>query len=99
MADTFIRSMKSLGPLHDLLLRACPPDQDGIVSIPILAERLELSAFTIYKWIRNVKVPPGQAVKVVQLNNGFWDEARRKGQDVPEGVIVKLEDFHPYVYA
>lgn len=83
MSDPFIRSMKSLGPLHDLLLEACPPDEDGVKSIPILAVALGMSPYGVYKWIRNTKVPPDKAVKIVDVGQGR----------------VKLEDFHPYVYA
>lgn len=47
---------KNLGPLHDLLLEACPP-VDGRKSIVILAEKLGISHQYIYRWIENGRVP------------------------------------------
>lgn len=76
------RKYKDLGPLHDLLLLACPPDDQGDRSIPILARHLEMSSWGVFKWIKNNKLPPRQAVKVVELSQGR----------------VKLEDFTPYIF-
>ena len=78
-----IRSMRNLGPLHDLLLKACPPDENGVKSIPILAEAISMTSFGVYKWIKNVKIPADKAVRVVEISGGR----------------VVLEEFHPYVYA
>lgn len=73
---------QDLGPLHDLLLKACPPDKNGIKSISVLAERLEISAWSIHKWVQKGKIPPGRAVEVV---------------DIAEGRVT-LADFSPFVY-
>lgn len=77
------RTMKNLGPLHELLLKACPPDKQGSVSIAVLATHVKVSKFAIYKWIANAKISPEKAVLVCQLSEGR----------------VTIEDFHPYVYA
>lgn len=76
--------LTNLGPLHDLMLRACPPDNETSVrSIPTLAKAMEYSSQALYKMIRKNKVSPEAARKIVQVSNG----------------AVSLEDFHPYVYA
>lgn len=97
--SSFTRSLKSLGPLHDLLLHACPPNKDGIKSIPILADdHLSMTPFGVYKWIRNAKVPPEKAQLVVQINNEYWEKEGEEGREVPDDAVVSLDDFHPYVY-
>lgn len=70
------------GPLHDLLLKACPPNEDGEKSITILAEKLEISAWSIHKWVQKGKIPPLRAVEVVDISEGR----------------VTLADFSPFVY-
>lgn len=74
--------MTNLGPLHDLMLRACPPNEAGTRSIPTLAEAVDLSAAALYKMIRKNKVTPSAALKIVEASKG----------------AVKIDDFHPYVY-
>lgn len=97
--SNFTRSLKNLGPLHDLLLKACPPDEDGVKSIPILAEtHLSMTPYGVYKWIRNAKIPPEKAAAVVQINNEHWEAEKKAGRKVPAEEMVSLEDFHPYVY-
>lgn len=71
------------GPLHDLLLRACPANDDGEKSITILAGRLGLSKWAVHQWVQKGKIPPGRAVEVVDLSDGR----------------VTLADFSPFVYA
>lgn len=80
--ENHVRRLERLGPLHDLLLKACPPNAQGIKSIPILADAMELTPYTIYKWIANGKVPPGQAVRITEIS---------------QGQVVR-NDFDPYVY-
>ena len=72
------------GPLHDLLLKACPADERGEKSITILANSFNppLSAWSIHKWIQKGKIPPGRAAEVVDLAEGR----------------VTLADFSPFVY-
>lgn len=81
MSDTI--RMTNLGPLHDLMLRACPPnDKSGMKSIPTLAEAIGYTPQGLYKMIRQNKVSPAAAAKIVEVSNGE----------------VSLDDFHPYVY-
>ena len=70
------------GPLHDLLLKACPPNEAGEKSITILADALDISAWSIHKWVQKGKIPPGRAVEVVDISEGR----------------VTLADFSPFVY-
>lgn len=77
------RHYKDLGPLGELLIKACPPDpHTGVKSIPVLAKALGLAPWSLYKWIQNIKIPPDRAVEVVNLSGGR----------------VSIEDFHPYVF-
>lgn len=74
--------MTNLGPLHDLLLKACPQNENGIKSIPVLAEAIEYTPQALYKMIRKSKIAPAAAAKIAEASAG----------------AVTLEDFHPYVY-
>lgn len=76
------RQYKDLGPLGALLIHACPPNDKGVQSIPILARHLKLAPWSLYKWISNVKIPPDRVVEIVKISDGR----------------VSIEDFHPYVY-
>lgn len=76
------RKLRNLGPLHDLLLRACPPNEQGIQSIPLLADAVGCTPATIYRWISIDKLPADRAVSVVEVSGG----------------AVALEDLHPYVF-
>ncbi len=78
-----ISRYKELGPLHDLLLKACPPDTEGKKSIVILAERLGVSHQYVYRWIEMNRVPAKYVSKIVKLSKG----------------LVKYEQFHSYVFA
>lgn len=78
-----IRRHRHLGPLHDLLLDACPPDKEGNKSIVILAKRLEISAQYIYAWIKTNRVPPKFVKPIVKLSRGR----------------VTYEQFHRYCFA
>lgn len=73
-----------LGPMHDLLIRACPPNpKTGVKSIPQLAERLGLTRYAIYKWIEAGKIPPHHVLRIVALSNGR---------------LAKREEFDEFVY-
>lgn len=74
--------IKNLGPLHDLLLRACPPNDEGMKSIAILAAATGYTPMALYKAIKASKMTPEMAIRIV----GIADEG------------VSLDDFHPYVY-
>lgn len=59
-----------LGPLHDLLLRACPADKRGKRSIMILAEKLGVSYQNVYKWIEAGRIPPKRVMDIVTVAKG-----------------------------
>jgi len=74
---------QDLGPLHDLLLKACPPDPvTGIKSIAGLAIRLGISTWAVHKWVQKGKIPPKRAAEVVDISDGR----------------VSLHEFSPFVY-
>lgn len=74
---------KNLGPLHDLLLEACPPDPDtGTKSIPTLARALGISNWAVYSWIQTSRIPPRRAMQVVDLSRGQ----------------VTIQRFHPFIF-
>lgn len=82
ITDKKVRKYKELGPLHDLLLKACPPDATGDRSIPILAKHLNMSSWGVFKWIKHDRLPPRQAMKIVELSEGK----------------VTIEQFGPYIF-
>lgn len=59
-----------LGPLHDLLLRACPADRRGRRSIMILADKLGVSYQNVYKWIESGRIPPKRVMDIVTVSKG-----------------------------
>ena len=72
------------GPLHDLLLKACPPDETGKRSISVLAASFNppITPWAVHKWVLKGKIPPGRVVQIVDMS--------------PE--TVTLADFSPFVY-
>jgi hypothetical protein len=80
--DPTIRRLSDKGPLHDLLLKACPPDAEGVKSIPVLARAMKLSPWAIYRWIENARITPDRANEVVKLSKGG----------------VTLEEFYPHIF-
>lgn len=53
-----VNRKKRLGALHTVLLRACPPDEQGRKSIPTLADRLGTTYQNIYsRWIKQNRIP------------------------------------------
>lgn len=77
-----ISRYKDLGPLQALLLTACPADERGKRSIPLLARSLAVSPQYVYRWIEDNTVPQKFVSRIVSLANGR----------------VKLEDFHPFLF-
>lgn len=61
---------QELGGLQDLLLKACPPDDKGRVSIPHLAGKLNLSSTSVYNWIAANRVPSRRVKSLVKLSKG-----------------------------
>ncbi len=64
------RVTKDLGGLHGLLLRACPPDRFGMVSIPLLAKSLNLTHQYVYKWISEKRLPAKHVKKLLRNAEG-----------------------------
>lgn len=60
---------KNGGPLHDLLLRACPPIEET-KSIANLAAQIGVSAAGVHKWIRKGVIPPKRAKEIVEISAG-----------------------------
>lgn len=88
-----IRRINEGDPLHDLLIRACPPykklengelvkSRSGVKSTTILAYSLDMSPQGVHKWIKTRKVPGDKAKRMVENN--------------PRE--VSLADFAPFVY-
>lgn len=73
---------KELGPLHDLLLEACPPDAKGTRSIVVLAKLLGVTPQYIYVWIERNHVPAKFVRPLVEMSRGR----------------VRLEQFHEYAF-
>lgn len=63
-AEPGTRRYKELGPLHDLLLKACPGPAK---SIPKLAEALGVTHQYVYRWIETKRVPPKYVTKMVDF--------------------------------
>lgn len=82
---TIIRRARNLGDLQNLLLDCCPADKEGNVSIPLLAGHLKVTPWSLYKWIREGKVPPGRVKELVTFST-------------KAGKTKKIEDFHPFVF-
>ena len=77
------KRIKNLGPLHDLLLEACPPHPEtGEKSIARMSQLIEMTPQGIYKWIDRGHVPPRKVTKIVELSEGR----------------VTRDDFSAYVF-
>lgn len=84
MSETNKSRLANLGPLHDLLIEACPTGEGKeMKSIANLARAIDYTPQALYKAISRNRISPTLAAKIV--------EAADKG-------TVSLEDFHPYVY-
>ena len=73
---------RDLGPLHDLLLLASPPNKRGRRSVPALAKALGISHQYIYKWVETGVVPQRFVPRLVAVSEGRVDAA----------------DFMPYLF-
>lgn len=74
---------KDLGPLHDLLLEACPPNEKGTRSIVVLAGVLGVSHQYVYSWIDENHVPAKFVRPLVEMSDGR----------------VTFDQFHEYAFA
>jgi len=77
-----ISRYKDLGPLHDLLLSACPPGENGTRSIVVLAGYIQVSHQYVYRWIKDNRVPARFVRRLVELSGGK----------------LELADFNKYVF-
>lgn len=77
----YILRREDNGPLHDLLLDACPPDAKGRKSISVLAGLLGIEPWSIHKWIKKKKIPAGRANQIVSISEGR----------------TKIEDLLPFI--
>lgn len=70
MAHT-ANSRIDLGPLHKLLLKACPADKNGPGSIKsTLAPALGVTHQYIYRWIEDGRVPAKFFTKIIETSEG-----------------------------
>lgn len=83
MKDGEISRYKDLGPLQDLLLSACPPDEKGTRSIVVLANKLGVSHQYVYLWIERNRVPAKFVRPLVQMAEGR----------------VSFDQFHDFAFA
>lgn len=83
MSKGEISRYKNLGPLHDLLLEACPPGENGTRSIVVLARELGVSHQYIYLWIERGRVPAKYVRPLVELSGGS----------------LSLDQFHEFAFA
>ena len=68
--EPVIRRLTEGGPVQAILLKACPPNTEGIKSITVLAEAMGMSPQAIYRWIENERIPQGKVKALVELSKG-----------------------------
>lgn len=78
--------------LHRLLLKAVPANEHGNKTINHLATLIPCRRSNVNKWIRLGRIPPGKAMRVVEIGKIGED-----GETLEVGRVT-LEDFHPFVY-
>ena len=96
MAQPVTRKLDDLGPMHALLLKACPAclkdentgkyirvDNDGFKSTAILADLIGMSTWGIHLWIKRGRIPAKRAKQIADLN--------------PQE--VSIDEFSPYIYS
>jgi hypothetical protein len=59
--------LKYGGDLYHLLIRCCPPDQDGHKSITRLAGKLSMTDSGVRKWLKDDRMSGARALQVVEL--------------------------------
>lgn len=78
-----IHKTRDKGALHDLLLKACPPDSRNVKSIEVLARHLGITPWAIQKWCNKNRLSGLRARQIVDLSKG----------------TVALREFDAFVYA
>ena len=86
-----IRKTVDLGALQTLLLLSCPPDDNGVQSVPILAAKLGLVDQGLYAWIRRNRIPYRRAAELVELNKERL--VLIDGEEQP----LTIDHFTPYL--
>lgn len=81
----YTKNVKDPAGLKALLIRICPPDKKGRKSIPVLAKKLKMSDYGVYKWINAGRIPPSQAPKLVKVAKSI-------------GEPLTLQDLHKFVF-
>lgn len=66
----YTKEMKDPAGMKDVLLSICPKDDKGNRSLKMLAKKLGLHYYTIYKWVNNGRIPPSQAQRLVDFSKG-----------------------------
>ena len=89
-----INRHKNLGPLHDLLLKACVPEKKTRKkSITVLAKDIGFTNWGCYLWIKKGRLPAARAKQVVDLHAKYANRV-----DLPQEERVSLHDFDDYVF-
>lgn len=78
------RIKEDLGPLQDLMLKCCPPDDDNVVSIAILSGHLNITTQGLFAIIRRERITYTRAKQIIDL----------QGED---GGEVTIADFEKYL--
>lgn len=70
--ESSARKIKDLGKLHELLIEACPPDENGDKSISILAKKLGVSHQNLYKCIDQGRLPTAHKLpkRILEVSEG-----------------------------
>jgi len=61
------RVKEDLGPLQDLMLKCCPPDEDNVVSIAILSGHCDITTQGLFAIIRKGRITYTRAKQIVDL--------------------------------
>ncbi|MGI9503712.1 MAG: hypothetical protein ACR2RE_11735 [Geminicoccaceae bacterium] len=64
------RTRRDLGPVQGLLLKACPPDDNEVVSVNKMAEIMGLAPQSVFRWCRLNAIPAKRAQLIVDVSNG-----------------------------
>lgn len=82
-----IRRTRNLGSLQDLLIAACPPDEKGRQSVPILASLLGMTSQALY-----------YAIKMNRISTKTVNKIMKVKENRPGGGEVSVNDFLPYIF-
>jgi hypothetical protein len=82
--------------LHHLLLKAVPPNKYGNKTVLFLAELIPCHRAAITKWIKNERITPEKALRLVEISKiqGF----DKQGKPVLGEARISRAELDPYVY-